>query len=359
MDLLCIEHKDFTMQIDCDKFASVWGKAARNVHEDHLYSVYSWSEGAESVSRNGEPIENGGRSAAVFFDNADYPLWVDFKVKVKEASFNSPLRKVADTFKFHEKRQVLSGYLYYGNEIGRSEIVINYTLTTGEQRQFSFKFDVLSTKLNYHEHWREIVDDIEREYRMLSIDFLKKTFHSFDTSAEDEATHDLIWWQIFKPLREEFVASCKQILDRPRHRLRSREVYQRADRIKRFSPLLENEYKRFRKDAGHLYRTEVSDINNDTFENRFLKFAVKTISEKHAALGRMILMNGDIAEPRAREIREAVEELESLNYHPFFRTVGGFKGATQESLIRQRDTHYSNVYRTWLILSQSYSLNEG
>lgn len=359
MDLLCIEHQDFTMQIDCDKFQTIWAKAVGNVHKENLYSTYEWSEGVECVCRNEVELINGERGDAVFFDNADYPLWVEFKKGVKQASFNSPIRKVADSFKFHEKRQILSGYINYGNEIGRSEIIINYTLNSGKRKRFVFKYDVLSTKLNYHEHWREIILGIEQEYRMLSIDFLKKTFHSFDTSSKEEPTHDLIWWQIFKPLKEEFVESCKRILDRPRHRLRNREIYQRADRIKRFTPILENEYARFKNDAGHLYRTEEADINNDTFENRFLKFAVRIISEKHAALGTMILSNADIPDVRAKEIKEAIEELDSLNYHPFFRTVGSFKGATQESMILQRDTHYSNVYRIWLILSQSYSLNEG
>lgn len=359
MDLLCVEHQDFTMQIDCDKFLPIWNKAVGNVHEENLYSTYDWNEGVERVTRNGVELARGEKGEAVFFDNADYPIWVEFKSHVKEASFNSALRKVADNFKFHEKRQILSGYLNYGNEIGRSEIVINYTLGNNVNKKCVLRFDVLSTKLNYHEHWREIIQDIEAEYRMLSIDFLKKTFHSFDTSSEDEPTHDLIWWQIFKPLRGEFVYSCKQILDRPRHRLRNKEVYQRADKIKRFTPLLENEYARFKKDAGHLYRTEVADINNDTFENRFLKFAIRTISEKHSQLGRMILTNADIPETRAKEIKEAIEELDALNYHPFFRTVGPFKGASQESLILQKDTHYFSVYRTWLILSQSYSLNEG
>ncbi|MBD5260459.1 MAG: DUF2357 domain-containing protein [Bacteroides sp.] len=359
MDLLCIEHQDFTMQIDCDKFQTIWDKAVGNVHRENLYSTYEWSEGVERVCRNGNELSNGKRGEAVFFDNADYPIWVEFKNAVKDASFNSPIRKVADSFKFHEKRQILSGYINYGNEIGRSEIIIHYILDSGERKRFIFKYDVLSTKLNYHEHWREIILGIEQEYRMLSIDFLKKTFHSFDTSSKDEPTHDLIWWQIFKPLRDEFIESCKRILDRPRHRLRNREIYQRADRIKRFSPLLENEYARFKNDVGHLYRTEEAETSNDTYENRFLKFALKTISEKHATLGAMILSNADIPNTRVKEIQAAIEELDSLNYHPFFRTVGSFKGVSQESMILQHDTHYSSVYRTWLILTQSYSLNEG
>lgn len=359
MDLLRVEHSDFTMLVDCDKFREIWNKAVANVHEPNLYSKYDWSKEVESVSINEKPINKDTKAQAIFFDNADYPLWVEFKSNVREASFNSANRKVAESFKFHQKKQILSGFLNYGNEIGRSEIVVNYTLANGERKKFRFAFDVLSTKLNYHEHWREIITDIEREYRMLSIDFLKKTFHSFEISNDKEETSDLIWWQIFKTLRGDFVSSVKAILDRPRHRLKDRELYQRADKIKRFTPLLENEYARFKKDPGHLYRTEVTSINNDTYENRFLKYAVFAISAQHTALGQKILTNVDLSDDRRKEIIDDIEELDALNYHSFFRNVGPFKGLTHESLVLQQDTYYSNVYRSWLILQQSYSLNEG
>lgn len=359
MELLRVEHSDFTLQVDCDKFLEIWNKAAANVHEPNLYSKYDWSEGVEFVHINEDTIYENTKAQAIFFDNADYPLWVEFKTNVRDASFNSANRKVAESFKFHYKKQILSGFLNYGNEIGRSEIIINYTIANGDRKKFRISFDVLSTKLNYHEHWREILTDIEREYRMLSIDFLKKTYHSFEISDTSGETHDLIWWQIFKSMRNVFVASCKAILDRPRHRLKNRELYQRADKINRFTPLLENEYARFKKDYGHLYRTEVPAINNDTYENRFLKYAISAISSQHTALGQKILTNADLADDRRKEIIEDIESLDTLNYHSFFRNVGPFKGLTHESLILQQDTHYSNVYRTWIILQQSYSLNEG
>ncbi len=359
MDLLTINHRDFTMQIDCDKFHTIWNKAVANVHEENLYATYGWSDGVESVKLGDNSIGLGAQSKAVFFDNADYPLWVEFKGGVREAWFNTANRKIAENFKFRKEKQILSGFLNYGNEIGKSEIVINYIMENGERRYFQFSFDVLSTKLNYHEHWREIIRGIEQEYRMLSIDFLKKTFHSFEISDVEDTTHDLIWWQIFTPLREEFIAACKMILDRPRHRLKGHDEYQRAEKIKRFTPLLENEYARFKSAGNHLYCVEVPTLNNDTFENRFLKFALQSLSDKHKSLATQILQHPNITEERRREIESAVEEMDALNFHIFFRTVGPFKGITHESLILQNDTHYSNVYRTWLILQQSYSLNEG
>jgi hypothetical protein len=45
MELLTIEHKDFTMIVECTKFDGIWNKAKSNVGEDKLYSTYSWSDG--------------------------------------------------------------------------------------------------------------------------------------------------------------------------------------------------------------------------------------------------------------------------------------------------------------------------
>ena len=51
MELLTVEHKDFTMLIECTKFDGIWTKAKSNVGEESLYSTYSWSEGVVSVKR--------------------------------------------------------------------------------------------------------------------------------------------------------------------------------------------------------------------------------------------------------------------------------------------------------------------
>ena len=100
MDLLTIQHEDFTMYVDCTKF--------------------------------------NDKTPAVFFDNAEHPVWVDFKKHVTKTLFGSMLQS--------------------------------------DNERFAFGYEVLSTKLNYHEHWKKIIEDIEQEYRMLS--FIDTTFEN-------------------------------------------------------------------------------------------------------------------------------------------------------------------------------------
>ena len=360
MELLTIEHKDFTMIVECTKFDGILNKAKSNVGEDKLYSTYSWSEGVVSVKRTLDAdheidIEQGVPAPATFFDNADYPIWIEFKDYVKDAQFGSILQKDNDRFSF--RRHILAGFINYKNEIGRSEIQIIYKVDK-ETRAFRFGFEVLSTKLDYHEHWRTIVEDIEREYRMLSLDYMRRTFHGFSPDQNGEHP-DIVWWSVFEGEQQKFIKACKSIIDRPRHRLHGEEVYLRADKLKQTPHNIENRLAEHRKEPAYLYRVEQHILSNDTQENRFLKFALHQISKRYEDLRQRIEAVKTASGTMKSAMLAISETLKRLQHHPFFRTIGRFKGINQESMVLQKATGYSQVYRTWNLLRRAYSLNDG
>lgn len=360
MELLTIEHKDFTMIVECTKFDGIWNKAKSNVGEDKLYSTYSWSEGVVSVKRTLDAdheidIEQGVSAPATFFDNADYPIWIEFKDYVKDAQFGSILQNDNDRFSF--RRHILAGFINYKNEIGRSEIQIIYKVDK-ETRAFRFGFEVLSTKLDYHEHWRTIVEDIEREYRMLSLDYMRRTFHGFSPDQNGEHP-DIVWWSVFEGEQQKFIKACKSIIDRPRNRLHGEEVYLRADKLKQTPHNIENRLAEHRKEPAYLYRVEQHILSNDTQENRFLKFALHQISKRYEDLRQRIEAIKTASGTMKAAMLATSETLKRLKHHPFFRTIGRFKGISQESMVLQKATGYSQVYRTWNLLRRAYSLNDG
>lgn len=360
MELLSIIHQDFTMSIECKKFDAIWDKAIRNVGQESLYSTYTWSEGVEKVVKTDDEeddlvIKNGEKAPAVFFDNTDYPIWVEFKNYVTNARFASALQNDNENFSF--RRGILAGFLNYGNDIGKSEILIDYKIGS-ELRHFRLGFDVLSTKLNYHEHWRKIIEDIESEYRMLSLDYMKRTFHGFSPDSNGEKP-DIIWWSIFANEQKKFIKAVRSIIDRPRHRLHGVETYLRADKLTRIPVGIENELAEHRKEPAHLYRVEQQVQSNDTQENRFLKYALGQVTSKYALLKGRIESLKEASPEFKTEMREMLDTLKHLQRNPFFRTVGRFKGLNQESLVLQKATGYSQVYRTWNLLRRSYSLNDG
>ena len=360
MELLTVEHKDFTMIVECTKFDGIWNKAKDNVGEDKLYSTYSWSEGVVSVKRTMDAdhetdIEQGVTAHATFFDNMDYPIWIEFKDYVNDAQFGSILQNDNDRFSF--RRHILAGFINYKNEIGRSEIQIIYKVGK-ETRTFRFGFEVLSTKLDYHEHWRVIVEDIEREYRMLSLDYMRRTFHGFSPDQNGEHP-DIVWWSVFEGEQQKFIKACKSIIDRPRHRLHGEEVYLRADKLKQTPHNIENRLAEHRREPAYLYRVEQQIQSNDTQENRFLKFALHQISKRYEKLRQRIEAVRTASDTMKAAMLATSETLKRLQHHPFFRTIGRFKGMSQESMVLQKATGYSLVYRTWNLLRRAYSLNDG
>ena len=360
MELLTIRHQDFKMFVECTKFDDIWRKAKSNIGEEGLHSTYSWSEGISSAILNnyiGEEIalENNQQAPAIFFDNADYPIWIEFKDYVKKAQFGSILQNENEKFSF--RKQILAGFLNYGNEVGRSEIQLIYQAGT-ETRNFVFSFEVLSTKLNYHEHWKTIIEDIEQEYRMLSLDYMRRTFHGFSPDVSGD-TPEIIWWSVFANEQQKFIKACKNIIDQPRHRLHGKEAYKRADRLTFIPSCIENELAEHRQDNSHLYRIEQRVWTNDTQENRFLKFALGQITDKYEALKKRIEAVKNASDVMKADMQTTLATLKHLQRNPFFRTVGNYKGMSQESLILQKATGYSQVYRTWTLLRRSYSLNDG
>jgi len=364
MELLRIDHTDFTLTIECSHFWQEWQKGVNNIGNQSLTSTYSWSEGVQNVERTNEEerepeiiAANNPNEKAFFFEQTDYSVWIEFVDDVTHAEFDSQRRDVNEHFSWKKKQHILMGFLNYGNDIGRADLPLRYRIN-GEDKHFVFSYDVISAKLDYHRDWKPILEDIENEYRMLSLDYLKRTYHGIKEG--EGKSYDLIWWNIFHGLQEKFVKAAHNIIERPRHRLKTVSSYKRADQIRRFTSMQEQQFAEHRNEESHLYFVEEQQHTHNTVENRFLKHALALIQKRYSELAKRILdLRIPISETEQKKIRKSDETLKHLLLNPFFRTVGSFEGLKQESLILQRDTNYSTVYRTYSILKKSFSLNDG
>lgn len=365
MEVLRIVHKDFTLTFECDDWQKRWDKGKSLLGgADHLTSTYTCSDECIITHEDGfgkrhDAFTLGAENTnAFFFEQTDYAIWCEFKQKVTDVRVETNRQDVNKHFSFKDHQQVLMGFLNYENEIGRADFPITYKLN-GETKRFVFSYDVLSTKLDYHHDWKIILRDIENEYRMLSLDYLRKTYHGISEGDGDD-NYDLVWWNIFHGLQEQFIRATKNIIDQPRHRLRAESAYKRADQIRRFTPVLEQQFAEHRTEEAHQYYVEEQRTTHNTIENRFLKHALTMIEKRYCALAKRILdeyvLTGD---DERKRIQHTADDLQHLARNPFFRTIGKFEGLRQESLILQRDVNYSKIFRTYAILQKSFSLNDG
>ena len=365
MELLQVKHTDFTLTFECEDWQKRWEKGVRLLGgAHHLTSTYTCSAPCTIIhtDENGhreDIIEQGATNPqAFFFEQTDYSVWVDFKDGVTEAHVETSRQDVNRRFVYKKGHNVLAGFLNYDNEIGRADFPLAYT-RNGEQKHFVLSYDVLSAKLDYHHDWKIILRDIEEEYRMLSLDYLRKTYHGI--SEGEGESFDLIWWNIFHGLQDEFIRATRNIIERPRHRLRSVSSFKRADQIRLFTPILEQQFAEHRNEEQRQYLVEEQQTSHNTIENRFLKYTLGVIEERYKALANRILreLNLPLSDTEKEHIQKTKEQLLHLTRHPFFRNVGKFEGLKQESLILQRDVNYSKIYRTSVILRKSFNLNDG
>ena len=370
MDILRIKHRDFTLNIECEVYSERHYRGMQLLGgADHLTSTYHWTDGVEWVKHLNNFNENNPDSigaihaddpneGAYFFEQTDYTIWAEFPSNVTDVEYINPRKDLKEHFKWRGAQHILMGYLNYGNEIGRADFEIAYTIN-GRREHFVFSYDVISTKLDYHRDWKVILRDIEEEYRMLSLDYLRQTYHGI--SQGDGESLDLIWWNIFKELQREYMTACRNIIERPRHRLRAISTYKRADQIRRFTPILEQQFMNHCEDASYHYFVEEQQTTHNTIENRFLKHTLQEIHKRYHELASRILekLKLPLDDSARAEIKATDKQLETLLHNPFFRTIGKYEGLKQESLILQRDINYSKIYRTSVLLRKSFNLNDG
>lgn len=304
---------------------------------------------------NGEDIGNNVERTAVFFENTDYPVLIK---GLKETVVLEELRIAGhkdESLSLDEN--LLYGMLNFRNQVGQTDFAVVYSL--GDKRSvISFSTEVLSYKIDYRTDMKRVIADIEAEYSMLSYSFLKQTYLSFQTKTGRST--DLIWWQIFQSCYKDIVESAQVIINSPKLRLHSTTRYERAERLQYISPELENEYEEFKNEPNHLYRTEEMFLSKDTVENRFLKHVLNEVLRRFNVVREHIKKSLNVNDSKIGfELESMSDTLLRLIKHPFFKSIGRFRGFNQDSLVMKKSRGYSTIYKSWVLLSCGYELEEG
>jgi len=304
------------------------------------------------------------REDAVFFENTECPLIVRGRNKeLDEVSLaiNDHLRSADDSRStIISNGGELYGSLNFHNQVGMTDFCFTYKVKGDRQpHQLKFATEVLSYKLDYRSDLKTIISDIENEYAMLCSSFLKDTYLSMRRGTGE--SNPLIWWQIFKSCYAEIAKAARQIIDRPKRRLRAVTCYGRAERMTFMPREMENEYQVHKDNPAYLYRTEEMLLSHDTIENRFLKYALREMQRRFSVVKEHIMTAMHLDNPMRIDssLTEMEAELLRLCNHGFFRGVGRFKGFSQDNLVMKQARGYKTIMEKWVELQQGYELEEG
>lgn len=341
--------------IDTDDIDSAAKKTCRYTSEDNSVK-FSFDRQTE----DGNDI----RHEAVFFENTEYPLIVRGNGKNMTAlalAINNHLRTDdKDKSTIISSGDELYGSLNFHNQVGMTDFCFTYKVEgEAETKELRFMTEVLSYKLDYRSDLKTIISDIENEYAMLSTSFLKDTYLSMRQGSGEN--NPLIWWQIFKACYADIMTAARQIIERPKRRLRSVAKYERAERMAYMPRGLENEYLAHKDNPAHLYRMEELTLSHDTIENRFLKYALGEMAHRFAMVKEHIMTAMHLDDPKRIDtsLEDMEDELLRLNNNAFFRGVGQFRGFSQDNLVMKQAQGYKTIMEKWVELQQGYELEEG
>ncbi|MBC7410454.1 MAG: DUF2357 domain-containing protein [Arcicella sp.] len=363
MQIIKVEHIDFDLVIECNNLESTFNKAQKKQSQILTATSYSVNEGNISIyhfeNKDLEPLLFE-KTYPLIFENKDYFIGITFKNKslVQLPFIYSKFKEVEEKFFYREELGFLAGTINFGNDLGKSNLVLRYT-KENQVREINFQFEVFPTKLNYKSDYEKIVSDIEKEYPYLVLDFLKKTYTSFKTGSSPNT--DLIWWQVFGGLYNDFINSSKFILNKPHSRIIRQTKYVKADRINNWTTTLEEEYSQFKHLPNNNYRSEYKTLSTNTSENKFFKHAVFQTLRRYKKVKSFIEKRfaNSITASFKSELDIIQKRFETISANPFFRSIDEFQGIRQESLVLQKATGYSTIYKSWIMLNSGLKFLEG
>lgn len=312
---------------------------------------------AGGVASEDFPFKEGAdpvKAPPVFFETR-YFFRGDFEEngrEVKDVQAEHRLKSVVDAFNYDNG--TLVGTLDFINEPGRFKLDLRIEFVDGEERTVGFEFMVVSTKMNVVRDYKEIVGTIDHERPNIVRAFLSKTFWGAALDRDGEPD-DKGWYEILADVFDRYENACRRIVDDPHRRYETAVEWRRADRVKRWSPLLANRYARL--DAAEreheLFRTEQLAAEADTPENRFVLHTLKELQRKLENFGDSLKENKLLSQQWKGHLADRAAQLGKLSRHPFFRGVSKFEGFRQQSLVLQKRAGYAQILTIWLKLKSA------
>ena len=125
------------------------------------------------------------------------------------------------------------------NEPGLFKMGIEY-VKGGRKKESWFTFDVVSPKLDVKEDYKSILRSVNAEFEGLIFRYFSLTMQQL---AEGRRQPIEVWMQVFEDVVANYLKSVDRIIKNPHSKVRTLEVFDHADRIKRWTPAMEEVYK--------------------------------------------------------------------------------------------------------------------
>ncbi|MEZ9590265.1 DUF2357 domain-containing protein [Vibrio breoganii] len=362
-ETLQYQHEDFGLYISCDSLESSRKKLLNTYSQRGL----SFSD----IPLNELKVEVGGCSLLTdsegpfsvpfFFENRQYWFEIEFENHVDSgsATVNHKHKLLDQSFTLNPRRNVLQAMINFGNDVGKCEFSISYTVD-GVKKSLPVIFNVLATKMVQHQDLAQMNQKIDSTYPLWRYSISGKTTQYQGKSRRHSEKFELFWLAQIERLFDDLEQGLKRVLLAPHNRLQSFTVHQKLDRINKKLNSKQQEHARELVKSKRLNtRMQLTHqrLNVDTPENRFIKMVLQ-VTKKNLSK----IIKG-IATDKGSSVSTSFMELLSLwqgkiarfSQHQLWQEVGSYDGVYGESKVLQQGTGYSKVYKNWQQLK--YYLN--
>ncbi len=308
----------------------------------------------------------------VFYETAIYNVSI-YLTDIDEAPcVMHKLKEVTELFTIIQiggkgsKEWLMSAPLSFVNEPGIFHLTFRYKPCGKAHRTDTLSFRVVSPKLDTKSDYIHVLADINEQYNEIVFQYLTLTLQNLQRGGRSD--NDVVWLSIFRSIARDYEKWVRYIVNRP-HLRQTREMrYDRADRIKYWTPRMEETYAEVEQN-GRLdrdyFRHEETLHTYNTRENRFVKFTLDRIASRLGSIVALLRAKDARAKASDKIAPAELDELDSyaasirrLANAKLFRKLRG-EPLRSDSIVLQKRTGYAQVYKYWLLLQKGIDLFEG
>ena len=376
--VLKYDHKDFEVIIQTDEIQSTWERFQGRINyrndwteetsEARKYCAYDVSQGCtimlyDYATRDLLEIEAKKEYWPVIYETNKYHIIIKFKdgalykeTKPRVKHIRSDIEK-----SFYFNYNQLSGEVSFLNEPGLFRLGFEYQDKDGKLQEGWFSFHVVSPKLDVKRDYHSILHAVNAEFEGLIFRYCSLTMQQL---REGHHRPLEVWMQVFESVVSNYLKNVDRIIKNPHSKVRTQVLHAHADRIKRWTPAMEEEYaekEAAKKLDEHYFRYSVYDKTVNSMENRFVKYTLQQIGKQLENVFSTVLNRPltEISQSYIDRWKKYQSTIQKYLKHPFFDAVGKFEGMRQESLVLQGRMGYQQVYKNWLKLRKGIDFYQG
>lgn len=376
--VLKYDHRDFEVIIQTDEIQSTWERFQGRINyrndwteetsKAREYCAYDVSQGCtimlyDYAARDLLEVEAKKEYWPVIYETNKYHIIIKFKDGVLAKDTKPRVKHIRSDIEksFYFNYNQLSGEVSFLNEPGLFRLGFEYQDKDGKLQEGWFSFHVVSPKLDVKRDYHSILHAVNAEFEGLIFRYCSLTMQQL---REGHHRPLEVWMQVFESVVSNYLKNVDRIIKNPHSKVRTQVLHAHADRIKRWTPAMEEEYaekEAAKKLDEHYFRYSVYDKTVNSMENRFVKYTLQQIGKQLENVFSTVLNRPltEISQSYIDRWKKYQSTIQKYLKHPFFDAVGKFEGMRQESLVLQGRMGYQQVYKNWLKLRKGIDFYQG